>query len=92
MTRLLLLAVATFSALSAAAQTGRVVGVVTDATTGTPVPGANVFVVGTTLGAATDPDGRYAIEDVPAGPQTLRVTFIGYTRQEVPVPSSPARP
>ena len=58
---------------------------VTDASTGDPVPGANVLVMGTTYGAATDIDGRYAIADVPAGPQTLRVTFVGYTRQEVPV-------
>ncbi|WP_412068686.1 TonB family protein [Rubrivirga sp. IMCC43871] len=52
-------------------------GQVTDADTGLPLVGANVAVVGTAVGAATDTEGRYRV-DVPAGDQTLRVTFVGY--------------
>lgn len=51
---------------------------------GEPVLGANVVVKGTTNGATTDIDGNYSIQDVPAD-AILRVTFIGYSEQEIPV-------
>lgn len=51
---------------------------------GEPVLGANVVVVGTTNGATTDIDGNYTIQNVP-GNAKLKVTFIGYTPQEVAV-------
>ena len=37
---------------------GSIVGRVTDESTGDPLPGANVFLVGTAIGAATDLDDR----------------------------------
>lgn len=51
---------------------------------GEPVLGANVIVKGTTNGATTDFDGNYSISDV-AKDAILRVTFIGYSEQEIPV-------
>lgn len=57
---------------------GRISGDITDANTGNPLPGANVIVEGTALGAATDMDGRFVILNVPAGRHILNVTFIGY--------------
>lgn len=71
------------------AQTGRIVGTVVDATNGDPLPGANVLVAGTRLGAATDVEGRFLIPGVPSGAQTLVVSYIGYDRQEVPVQVEP---
>jgi len=53
-------------------------GTVTDADTGDSLPGANVVIEGTTMGAATDQNGRYTISGVPSGTHTLTVTFIGY--------------
>lgn len=53
-------------------------GTVTDADTGETLIGANVAVEGTTLGTATDLDGRYAIPGVPAGAQTIRISYTGY--------------
>ncbi len=53
-------------------------GVVTDKATGEPMVGANVVVKGTTIGAATDANGRFVIRNVPNAKFTLRVTFIGY--------------
>lgn len=70
---------------SATPAAGRVVGTVTDATTGEPLIGASVVVVGTSIGDATDIDGRYEIPNAPAGEQTLRVSYVGYQTQEVPV-------
>ena len=46
--------------LSAAAQTTGVIrGKVTDATTGRPVDGAQLYVAGTDLGTLTNADGQY---------------------------------
>ncbi len=63
---------------SFAGTTGKIAGVVKDKSTGEPIPGANVIIEGTTLGASTDSQGRYFILNVPPGEYTLRVTFIGY--------------
>lgn len=56
----------------------RISGTVTDASTGASLPGANVIVEGTSMGAAADEDGRYTINNVPMGPQTITASVIGY--------------
>ena len=58
-----------------------VVGLVTDARTGAPLPDAQVTVVGTGIGALTGADGRYrlGVDDAWAGREvTLTVQRIGY--------------
>lgn len=70
---------------SSAQGTGAVVGTVFDAETGRPLPFANVGVAGTSLGQNTATDGRFVIEDIPAGICTLRVSYIGYETREIPV-------
>lgn len=71
------------SAVPAWAQaTGTIEGRITAAGTGRPVADVRVEVVGTTLVATTDADGRYVLRDVPAGSQTVRTTAIGYSRME----------
>lgn len=64
-----------------AGETGRILGRVVDAKTGEPLIGANVVVEGTMLGAATDVKGEYLITNVPAGSQTLVVSYVGYQTQ-----------
>ena len=59
-------------------QTAKLTGEVVDANTGEPLPGANVRIEGTTLGAATNTDGEYTIFQVSPGTYTVRVTFVGY--------------
>ena len=51
---------------------------------GLGVPGATVVAKGTTIGAVTDVDGKFALE-VPAGTNTVVVSSTGYTTQEVAV-------
>ncbi|MEM1126377.1 MAG: TonB-dependent receptor [Bacteroidota bacterium] len=70
--------------LVAVAQNQSISGTVTDAETGGPLPGVNVFAKGTTAGGATDLDGRYAIQ-VPASADTLVFSFVGYIAQEVAI-------
>lgn len=60
------------------AQQGEVRGVITDAETGNPLPGASALLTGTFLGAAADRYGVYRVEKVPIGTHTIEVRFIGY--------------
>lgn len=60
-------------------------GRVIDANTGEPLPGANIRLVGTSIGTATDREGKYILNRVPAGNYTLEVTFIGYESKEVEI-------
>jgi outer membrane receptor for ferrienterochelin and colicin len=57
---------------------GKVSGKVTDQKTGEVLPGANVVLPGTGLGASTDVNGEYFILRVPPGAYTLNVTLLGY--------------
>jgi len=57
---------------------GKIVGKVVDAQTKEPLPGANVIIKGTTMGAATDVNGHYVIMNVPPGSYSLSANFIGY--------------
>ncbi len=63
-----------------AGNTGKLAGKVTDARTGEPLPGANVFLEGTTMGGTTDFDGNYVILNIPPGRYTTVASFIGYRR------------
>jgi len=72
-------------AVSAAQQTGTVTGRVTHATTAAPLQGAQVQIVGTQRGGISDAQGRFLITGVPAGSQTIRVQFLGYSAVEQPV-------
>ena len=64
----------------AAAAQRRVTGRVTEEGSTNPVPSATVSVQGTTLLALTGADGNFALNNVPAGAQTLIVRRIGYRR------------
>lgn len=63
------------------AQTGKIVGKVTDLQTGDPLIGANVIVEGTLLGAATDANGDFMILNVPPGTYSIKARYIGYREQ-----------
>ncbi|HEY4612193.1 MAG TPA: carboxypeptidase-like regulatory domain-containing protein, partial [Bacteroidota bacterium] len=61
---------------------GVVQGVVTDSLDNTVLIGANVFLVGTSLGNATDREGKFRITAIPAGAYTLRVSYLGYRSKD----------
>jgi len=60
------------------AQTGKITGTVIDQNEA-PLPGVNVIIEGSTIGAVTDVDGIFSILNVRPGLHTLRATFIGFT-------------
>ena len=59
-------------------------GVVTN-DKGDALSGANVYLAGTSLGAAAKSDGKYQINDVPAGNYTLVFSYLGYSTMETSV-------
>lgn len=86
--RLLLALAALFlGAAQAQAQTGTIVGLVSDVATLQPLEGVTMVVEGRS--ALTGADGRYLLTGVPAGTFTLRATRVGYAEytQQVTVVS-----
>lgn len=60
-------------------------GKVTDAETGNPTPGVNIFLANTTIGTSTDKEGRYELDNIPLGNHILVFSFIGYKSKTVQV-------
>lgn len=65
----------------------QVTGKVTDAADGSGLPGANVIVAGTTVGAVTNMDGNYTLQ-IPANGKELTFSMIGYTSQTIAIGES----
>ncbi len=63
---------------------GKVIGRVTDQSTGAAISNATVQVSGTTIGTMTDDSGRYEIRGVPAGTKILNVRRMGFAPKQVP--------
>lgn len=68
--------------VGAQATTGTVTGRAVNAANQTPLAGARVTVVGTTLQTLTREDGRFVLPNVPAGARRVRVAFVGYAPLE----------
>jgi TonB-dependent starch-binding outer membrane protein SusC len=66
----------------AAQETGSITGTVVDISGGAPLNGVQVSVVGTNLGGLTDQRGRFLLQNVPAGQQTIEVVYIGYRTEQ----------
>ena len=68
-----------------AQQGGTVTGRVLDARGGQPIPAVEVFISNLELGGLTQQNGRYLLQNVPAGTHTVSVSRIGYRTTEVQV-------
>ncbi|MFD1140508.1 SusC/RagA family TonB-linked outer membrane protein [Larkinella insperata] len=77
-------ALAWFLTIAAWAQDRKVNGLITDGSDNNPLPGANVVVKGTTIGASTDANGRFTL-NVPTGRDVLTISAIGFAGQEVTI-------
>lgn len=64
---------------------GIIFGKVTADSTNEALPGVNIVIDGTNIGAASGPDGNYIITGVPIGEYTLRATMMGYHISETDV-------
>ncbi|MFA6455942.1 MAG: TonB-dependent receptor, partial [Bacteroidota bacterium] len=63
-----------------AQNTGKISGMVTDASTGEILIGANIILEGTRYGAVSDLSGEYVILKVPSGTYTLTASILGYSK------------
>jgi hypothetical protein len=62
-----------------AGTTGKIAGRLFDAATKEPLIGANVIIIETTYGAATDFDGNYFIINIPPGTYNIKASLVGYS-------------
>src|SRR5262245_9320842 len=69
--------------LSKGQETGQLAGQITNQSSGEPLIGVNIIVIGTSLGAATDIDGKYIIKKIPVGVCTVKVSGVGYTTKTI---------
>ncbi len=82
-----LLTILLLTSMVTLAQNREVKGIITDSESGTPVPGANVTVKGTSIGTASDSDGKFSLS-VPASNNVLIISFIGFLTQEITISAS----
>ena len=71
-------------------QDASISGTVKDSLSGDELIGANVFIKGTSLGAATANNGQYQINNVGLGTYTIKVSYIGYQSKEIEITLSKA--
>ena len=65
------------------AQSITIEGIVKDKKTQKSLIGANVFIVGTSIGTSTDGNGKYKLSNVNLGSYTLKASYIGYQEVEI---------
>ncbi|WP_438711712.1 SusC/RagA family TonB-linked outer membrane protein [Aquimarina muelleri] len=65
-----------------------VIGTVTDAGSGQPIPGANIIVKGSTNGTTSDFDGNYSLNNVSTG-NTILFSYVGFVAQEITYSGQP---
>lgn len=65
-------------------QTGSITGKITDSNTQEVIVGANVVIQGTTIGSATDVEGKFTISNVKPGTYNLAISFITYKTHIIP--------
>jgi len=70
---------------------GQIKGVVMDSTNGEPLPGANVFIKGTSIGAATNLKGEFVLPKIPPGNYTLVITYIGFKTRQFEIRVEPGK-
>lgn len=67
------------------AQNAGIEGYVKDVKTGDALIGANIILVGTSIGAASDINGKYYIHNVPVGTYNVHASYIGYRSQSASI-------
>ena len=60
---------------------GKIVGTVTDSSTGQPLVGCSIFIESLMIGDATDKDGNYLILNIAPGTYNIKAQMLGYSPQ-----------
>ncbi|HOJ18252.1 MAG TPA: TonB-dependent receptor [Ignavibacteriaceae bacterium] len=77
---ILLISLLMIAGLHGQGQRGKLTGTVKDAGTGEPIVGANVMLVGTTIGGAADLNGKFSILNIPGGTYSVTASALGYAK------------
>lgn len=64
---------------------GSFTGTIVDNLTGETLLGANIILVNTSIGSATNANGEFFVRNVPAGEQTFVIRYLGYLEKKVNV-------
>lgn len=65
------------------AQSGSIIGKISDKDTYETLPGANVVIKGTSKGTTTDINGKFDLGDLTPGSYALEISFIGYELKDI---------
>lgn len=63
----------------------KISGIVISAEDNQPVIGATVQLIGTTIGVATDIEGKFILNNVPTTAKKVKISFIGLKSKELPI-------
>ena len=66
-------------------QKASITGTVVDSLTKDVLIGANVYVIGTSLGSASNNDGSFSIKNINTGSYKIKISYIGYESKEITV-------
>lgn len=75
---ILLLIISSSPVIWPAGTTGKIAGTLTDKSTNEPLLGANIIIMGTSLGTVTDINGNFTILYVPPGTYSVKISYVGY--------------
>ena len=65
-------------------QNVNVTGTIIEASSGQPLPGVNVILKNTSIGASTDFDGNFTLSDVPLN-SVVVISYLGFVSQEITI-------
>lgn len=84
---LLALALGSFSAFAQSANSGKLIGIITDSTTRKAVPYATVAVINSEkkiqTGGTSDEKGAFVLDNIPVGTYQILISFVGYRTKTV---------
>jgi len=79
----ILLIFSVFTNVLAQSTVGKLAGKIIDSETQEALIGANVIIMGTDLGAATDINGDYFVLNIVPGPYEVKVSYVGYGEKQI---------
>jgi TonB-dependent receptor len=74
-----------FLVISVVKAQGSIHGTITDSLSQNTLVGANIFLLETAIGGATNLNGEYSIKNIPEGNYILRISYIGYKSKDVSI-------
>ncbi len=64
---------------------GALAGKISDITTGAPLPGANIILLQTLMGASSDLEGNFTVNRIPPGKYEVKASMMGYKSKSVSI-------